>query len=118
MRSPSTGEKVAIPHVHTIAQLVVHPPSTTASHKEEKLTSFLPAHPSSEKAWHSVGGESTYDASYSLPLGGVDRDFTFMEDEARRHLSYLLFALREWLMMLVITLSTRKSKMISSSLKT
>ena len=38
---------------------------------------------------------AVYDLAHSLPLGGVGRDFPFIEDETRRQFSYFSFTFRE-----------------------
>ena len=79
----------------TFGQLVLHPLSRIFSHlKDSSCSDLYPLiHPSRRplalgRGIHSARPTlSIYDFAHSLPLGGVDRDFLFTEDETWRHFS-------------------------------
>ena len=87
---------VSFSYLHAVGKLVVHPPTRIVSHSKDKLSWLLPAHSPFEKAV-DTGPEihsspptlAVYSVNHSLPLGSVDRDFRYTENETRRHYSSL-----------------------------
>ena len=63
---------------------MVHPPSKTVSRPKDK--SYPDLYPLMRLH---------LDVVQSIRLGGVDRDFPFIDDETRRHFSYLSGVFRE-----------------------
>ena len=88
---------------------MVHPPSRMVSYsKDMKFLWLLPAHLPPGRPLALGRGRilipgfirlpltlAVYDVVHSLPLGGVDRDFPFSEDETRRRFSYFSGTSRE-----------------------
>ena len=105
----SSPFKETNPHLHAVGQFMVHPPSRIISHpKGKKFPWPLPAYSSSEKALalgvgriliprfiQSPPNLAVYWVAHFLPLGGVDRDFPFIESEDWRHFSYISGTFRE-----------------------
>jgi hypothetical protein len=88
---------------------VVHPPSRIVPHPKDKnfsdlyslilpprrLLTFGRGRILIPRFIQSPSTLTAYDVAHSLPLGGVDWDFPFTENETRRHFSYLSGTFRE-----------------------
>ena len=106
-----SGKIVSFPHLHTVGQLVVHPPSRILCNPKYKKCPDLyllirplrrPLTLVRERILITVFTRSSpklaiCDVVHSLPLGGVDGDFSFTEYETWRHFSYLPGTFREFI---------------------